>query len=113
MHQNRPMPSEKINYFFTQVKDTHVENGQEFITLFARLTVENPVDVTSVWVEIDEVKFEQAPEKLKRLPNGMTTYLIPEGVFQGLMKLSQTRHSDLYHITPMYEARKFKQFGGN
>ncbi|AQQ53479.1 hypothetical protein [Planococcus lenghuensis] len=110
MHKNQPAIEEEINFYFTQVKDTHRENGQQFITLFARLTVENSVDVTSVWVEIDEVKWEQAPEKLKSAPNGMVTYLIPESVFMGLMKLSKTRHAELYSLTPMYKARKFKRF---
>lgn len=110
MYRNQPIIEEKPNYYFTQVKDMHTEDGQQFITLFARLTVENSVDVASVWVEIDEVKWDQAPEKLRQTPNGMATYLIPEEVFKGLMELSKTRHEELYSLTPMYKARKFKHF---
>lgn len=111
MPRKQPISAEKIRYTFTRVKDTHEENGQKFITVFGRLTIQNSVESKSVWVEIEEVKWEQATDKLKSMPDAMYMYYISETIFQELAEISAARHQELYFLTPVYMAREFKRLG--
>ncbi|WP_156889845.1 hypothetical protein [Planococcus lenghuensis] len=52
------------HYYFSHVKDTHAENGQMSITLFARLTIETPERSDCVWVGLEEVVWNQAAREL-------------------------------------------------
>jgi hypothetical protein len=111
MPKKQPLSAEKAQYTFTRVKDTHEENGQKFITLFGRLTIQNSLESKSAWVEIEEVKWEQATDKLKDMPDAMYMYYISENIFKKLTEISEVRHEDLYFLTPVYMAREFKQLG--
>ncbi|AQQ55263.1 hypothetical protein [Planococcus lenghuensis] len=111
MQEKKPYSLEKTNYYFTRVKDLHAENGQAFITLFARLTKEDGQETESVWVELDEVKWEQAAPKLKMMPNGIQTYLISEEIFEELLRLSSSHHKEMYFLTPLAKMNKFRKLG--
>lgn len=112
MQQNQPAVSATSDYYyFTKVKDTHIENGQIYITLFARLTVHNAQGIKSIWAEIDEVKWEHASLQLQKMRRGEYTYRISADVFGEMKWLSGICHEELYHLTPIYEASKFRPFG--
>lgn len=110
--------AQPTRYFFTRSKDTHQEKDALFVTLFMRLTREylkfddgsKYKKIEPVWFDIEEVKQEQAIEKIKVLPNGIYTYVISEEVFQGLVYLSASCPKELYYVTPIYLAKKFSTF---
>ncbi|MGK7379356.1 hypothetical protein ACSFXN_16105 [Planococcus sp. 1R117A] len=108
---NQPLSAENVKYTFTRVKDTHEENGQKFITLFGRLTVQSSVESKSAWVEIEEVKWDQAPPKLKSMPDAMYLYAVSENIFKELMNISGRHHQNLYFLTPIYMSKEFKRLG--
>lgn len=109
MRLNQPVSAENELYYFTRVKDTHEENGQIFITLFARLKKTNSRNTKSLWVEIDEVRWGQASDKLKMMPNGESIYLISEEVFHELKRLTENCYEELYTLTPIYKDSSFKR----
>lgn len=99
------------NFLFTRVKDTHEENGVKFITLFGRLSRNDCTEVKSEWVEIEEVKWEQASIKLKCMPNAMYSYTISKAIFGELLRLSRKCEKELYYLTPIYKSYEFKRLG--
>jgi hypothetical protein len=109
MSKNQPFFLNQETYFFTRVKDTHEEEGKLFITLFARLTVQTASETKSLWVEIDEVAWEQASKKLKAIPNRMHTYSVSADIFRGLLQLSRRCPEELYFLTPLYQTKKCKR----
>lgn len=111
MQHNQLLTNEKARYTFTRVKDTHEENGEKFITLFGRLSVQNQTDSKSAWVEIEEVKWEQATDKVKNMPDAMYMFYISKSIFTELVEIANTNHQDLYCLTPLYTAREFKKLG--
>ncbi|HSI68361.1 MAG TPA: hypothetical protein VK947_13120 [Planococcus sp. (in: firmicutes)] len=118
MAQKQAIPHQSISYFFHRAKDTHIEEGLEFITLFVRLTREISRTVgakiytkeESIWVELEEVPGKVAPEKLKNLPNCMNRYKVPEKVFKGLCDISQQCPQELYFLTPFHEGSTHQNF---
>lgn len=118
MSQQQHSYSEKKRYFFTRAKDTHKENGSSFITMFTRLTKE--ISRTSeqgtekiteqIWVDLEETREKQAARRFRELPNGIHTYLVPERVFQELVRVSGTCPKELFHITPIYTTNRFRKF---
>ncbi|AQQ54743.1 hypothetical protein [Planococcus lenghuensis] len=100
-------------YYFSRVKDVHLENGQAFITLFARLTIETPEESKCVWVDLEEELWDHADRKLQNAPNGIYTYQITEEVFRELERLSGHRRYDLYSLTPLYKAVTFRRLAPN
>ena len=106
-----PYPLKEESYFFTRVKDTYEEDNELYITLFARLVVKTASKVKTIWVEIEEVKWEQASKKLQTMNNRMYTYLIPKNVFHELLRVSNVCHSELYFLTPIYNTKKYVVLG--
>lgn len=105
-----------VNYYFLRSKDVHEEDGKEFITLFARLTREFTFysqdhvysQRQSVWVDIDEVASEDAPAKVKELPNTIQTFTVQEKVFEELVEASKQCPKELYFVTPMHDRNGMK-----
>lgn len=109
---NNLFPSKNASYFFTRAKATHEEDGSVFITLFVRLTRETNVETAeSLWADIKEVRIEEASPKMKRIPDHMHKYEIPESVFKELYSLSFTSPEDLYCMTPIHLIDTFKKHG--
>ncbi|TDL31249.1 hypothetical protein E2R51_12800 [Jeotgalibacillus sp. S-D1] len=110
--------TDSIQYFFTRVKNSYEENGCIFVSFFARLTKEHRHTKNStisfkterVWVDIDECKESHASQKMKALPEGVSTYLITEEVFKELVKLSNDCPQELYQITPICSINRVKKF---
>ncbi|MDN7227535.1 hypothetical protein QWY22_04730 [Planococcus liqunii] len=111
MQHNQLLTTEKVQYTFTRVKDTYEENGQKFITLFGRLTVQNDGQSKSAWVEIEEVKWEQATEKLKNMPDAMYMFNVSKQIFKDLLQIASSHHQELYCLTPVYVAREYNKLG--
>lgn len=109
MRMNQPIPSEKENYYFSRVKDTYKEDGEVFITLFARLKKVNTDESVSVWADIEEVKWVQASGKLKNMPNGERVFSVSKEVFLELRRLSVNSHEELYALTPIYKDSSFRR----
>lgn len=99
----------EVHFYFSRSKGTHQEGGECFITLFARLSVEIPFsgelenasENKTVWVDIEEVKEERAPSKMKRMPDSINRYEISEELFWELYKISQKCPEELFYITPL------------
>ncbi|AQQ53411.1 hypothetical protein [Planococcus lenghuensis] len=108
MSQANPLVTGKRSYYFTRAKDTHIEEGQVFITLFARLTCVEAESTTSRWVEIEEVKWIHAHASLKAMPNGIHTFKVTCGTFQELTELANFCCNEMYYLNPAYEAAKFR-----
>src|SRR5690606_21105961 len=97
MAQRKPPVQESIAYFFFKSKDVNVENGLSSITLFARLTCEvtciigrkKQAQIETVWVQANDVRMEQATEKVKAAPNCIEKYEVSETIFQHLVQLSR------------------------
>ena len=100
-----PAHQKDIHFYFSRSKGSHIEAGEEYITLFARLSVEIPKGSASecktVWVDIEEVKGEQAGPKVKRMPDSIYRYEISEELFWELYKISQRCPEELYYLTPL------------
>ncbi|MGI2328956.1 hypothetical protein [Planococcus sp. YIM B11945] len=109
MQRNQPLFFDNASYYFTRIKDTHEEDGQRRITFFGRLTIENDWDSKSIWVEIEQVKWEQATEKMKALPDSVQIYSVSAAVFQELERLSGICHQELYFITPIYKTNRSRK----
>lgn len=109
MRVNQLISSEKESYYFSRVKDTYKEDGEIFITLFARLKKVDNDESVSVWADIEEVKWVQASEKLKKMPDGERVFSISKEVFLELKRLSATSHEELYALTPIYKDSSFRQ----
>lgn len=111
------LSSGSIQYFFTRVKNSYEENGCIFVSFFARLTKEYRHTKKStvsfkterIWVDMDECKESHAPQKMKALPEGVSTYMITEEVFNELVKLSNNCPQELYQITPICSVNRFKK----
>lgn len=111
MSEKQLLPQGSVAYYFVRSKDVHEEDGEEFITLFARLTREFTLyskgeifsERQSIWVDIDEVKTEHATSKMKALPNAIQTFTVQEEVFKELVEAARNCPKELYFITPMHE----------
>lgn len=118
MAQNQYALQKSVSYFFNRSKDISEENESKVITLFARLTKEIVFEdgcdtykkAETVWVEIEDVKMEEATEKMKDLPNCMQQYRVTESVFHSLCKLSKSCPKELYYVTPLHRESKRKEF---
>ncbi|MGH2317828.1 hypothetical protein ACRC6Q_08660 [Planococcus sp. SE5232] len=118
MGQKVQLTEQAIEYFFLRSKDVHIEEETAFITLFARLTKEVSVkkengeqtEIETVWVDIDEMKLEQAPDKAQALPNGLQRYEITPEVFQNLYHISKWSPKDLFYITPYHRESTSEKF---
>lgn len=111
MNCRQSVSAETLQYSFIRVKDTHEENHVKFITLFARLIIKNAYGTKNIWVEIDEVKWEQASEKLKKMPDAMHSYTVNEPVFKELLRLSNSCYKELYSLTPYHKTSEFRKLG--
>ncbi|TWT07843.1 hypothetical protein FQV26_08540 [Planococcus sp. CPCC 101016] len=118
MEQTDQLPQKSVSYYFLRSKDVHIENGSAFITFFARLTKEitfskegeMQTEIQTMWVEIDEVKQEQASQKDKALPNCMRRYEILPSVFYSLWKLSKDCPRELFYVTPYHRKSTCEKF---
>ena len=107
--QKKTEPPKHIGYYLSRVKDTHTENGQTFITLFARLSIKTPQYTKSIWVDIEEVVWDQASRRLQKLPNGAYNYQLSEPVFRELERVSRDQLEMLYYLTPLYQSVTFRK----
>lgn len=113
MPQKQIIVQEAIHYYFLKSKDFNDEDDSPTITLFCRLSRETTYSdllhtyskTDTFWVDIDELKYEDAPEKLKELPDQIFRYAISEAVFKDLYKISMSNPKELYTITP-YSIKK-------
>ena len=110
MEQKQFTSQKPVVYFFLRSKDVHEENKREAITLFTRLTRETifytagkwQKRVETFWVQINDLAWEQASEKVKNMPNCIQKYEVTEKVFQHLLQLCKTCPEGLFGITPYY-----------
>lgn len=109
MQSDHPLSTEEAKYYFTRVKDTHEEEGRKFITLFARLSVDCNAETKTAWVELEEVNWSGAPEKMKKMPDAMRRFTVSKPVFEELVLLSKKRHQELYFLTPIYCNREVRR----
>ena len=107
--QKQTLSPSCARYFFSRLKIFHKDNGQTFITLYARLTIVVPDRSECVWEALEEVAWNQAHWKLQTTPNGIYTYQVPEAVFQELKRLSGYQQNELYSLTPLYQKARFSQ----
>ncbi|MBT2583870.1 hypothetical protein [Planococcus sp. ISL-109] len=118
MKKMEQLPQQSVGYYFFRSKDVHVENGSAFITFFVRLTRETSfrkegkvqTQVQSVWVDIDEVMFGHASEKVRALPDCMQRYELTQSVFYNLYELSNSCPEELFCITPYHRKSTRKKF---
>lgn len=118
MAQNQYALQKSVHYFFNRSKDINEENESKVITLFARLTKEivyadgwdTYKKTETVWVEIEDVKMEEATEKMKDMPNCMQQYKVTENVFRSLYKMSKSCPEELYYVTPLHRESKREKF---
>lgn len=111
MSEKQLLPQGSVAYYFVRSKDVHEEDGAEYITLFARLAREITLcsngqvytQRQSIWVDIDEIKYEHATQKMKELPNSIQTFTLQENVFKDLVEASETCPKELYFVTPLHE----------
>ena len=107
------IPSTRQNqYFLTRVKDTHEEGGMRFITLFARLTLNDTrsSQPKSLWVYIDEVKEDGAPSTIRALPNGVHQYVVSQKMAREILEISADNPQRLWLITPFHSTSQFREF---
>ncbi|MCJ1910130.1 hypothetical protein [Planococcus ruber] len=110
MSQKQIIVQEAVHYYFLKSKDFNNEGDSPTITLFCRLSRETTYTnilhtyskTDTFWVDIDEVKYDEAPEKVKELPDQISRYVISEAVFKELYKISLSRPKELYYITPYF-----------
>lgn len=118
MPKTQTHPRNSVTYFFLKSKDVHMEDGFASVTLFARLGREissvkggkKRTCVETAWVEIEDLRMEHVPEKMKNLPNCMQKYELSPPVYQHLLHLSEKCPSELYGITPYYLKANRKMF---
>lgn len=111
MMQKESVSPLHVHYYLSRVKNTHIENGQTFVTLCVRLTIKTPRYTEYVWMENKEMVWIQAGKRLQLTPNGMYTYQIPGNVFRELERLSRNQQKSLYTLTPLYQTATFKRLG--
>lgn len=110
MAQEQLISQKSVTYFFLKSKDVHMENGLASITVFARLARETAsfsgrkkqTHLETFWVQIEDIRMEHVPEKVKSLPNCLQQYEVSEKVFHHLLQLSKICPNDLYTVTPYY-----------
>lgn len=111
MEQVLQLPHKRVSYFFLKSKDVHVEEGNTYITCFARLTREVSIEkdgeentqIQTFWVDINELQFNQASKKLRELPNCMHRYEITKEVFYNMYQLSKRCPEELYQVIPYHK----------
>lgn len=104
------MSQKSVAYYFVRSKNVHEEDGEQFITLFARLCREQTYikggkklsERESVWVNIDEVKMSHAMQKVIEMPDRIHNYVIAENVFKELVRTAHTCPKELYFIAPIH-----------
>ena len=114
----KQVPQKSVSYFFLRSKDVHIENGSAFITFFIRLTRETSFKteeeeetlVQTVWVDIDEVMLDHAPDKVRAIPNCIQRYELTPNVFYSLYLLSRNCPKELFYITPYHRKSTRKNF---
>ncbi|QHJ70078.1 hypothetical protein [Planococcus halotolerans] len=109
--QKQTEPPKPTGYYLSRVKDTHTEAGKTYITLFARLSIKTPQHTKSVWVEIEEVAWDQASRHLQKLPNAAYDYQLSEAVFREMERVSKDQLETLYYFTPLYQSVIFRKLG--
>lgn len=113
MPQKQLLPQQSAAYYFVRSKNVHEEDGETFITLFARLCREQTYvsggkkksERESVWVDIDEVKAAHATKKVLDLPNRIQNFVVSENVFIELVKTAKTCPKELYFVAPIHIAK--------
>lgn len=113
LSQKQLLPQHSVAYYFVRSKNVHEEEGEIFVTLFARLCREQTIvsggkkvsERESVWVDIDEVKAIHASEKMLELPNRIQNFVVAENVFKELVRTAQTCPKELYFVAPMHIAK--------
>lgn len=113
MSQNQTLPQKSVVYYFVRSKNVHEEDGERFITLFARLCREQTYVVggkklserESVWVDIDEVKASHAVPKIVEMPDRINNYVVAEDVFLELVHTAKTCPKELYFVAPIYMSK--------
>ncbi|WP_394120781.1 hypothetical protein [Planococcus donghaensis] len=109
MSKNPSADHKEVRFYFSRSKGSHVEAGECFVTLLARLSIEvfyagKPGDkgeYKTVWVDIEELKVDQAASKIKKMPDSINRYEISEELFWDLFKVSQRCPEELYCLTPL------------
>lgn len=98
-----------ITYHFVKSKDVYSEEGIIYITVFVRLSKEYqfPVHgrwhthIETVWVELEDMREDHAPEDIKCLPNCVQQFQVSENIFDSLYVLAETSAKELFNITPI------------
>ncbi len=107
----------EINYYFLRSKDVHIENQKMYITLFARLTREITTHdagtcntcIHTLWVDIDELPYAQAPLKVQRMPNCVRRFTLTEEVFENILQVTTEFSKDLFYITPYHKKSTYQK----
>lgn len=94
----------ETSYYFLRSKDVHIENQKMYITLFARLTREITTrdagicntHIHTLWVDIDEFPYAQAPLKVQKMPNCVRRFTLTEEVFGNLLQATTEFPKDLF-----------------
>ena len=118
MPQNQSIPNTSVAYFYNRSKGISTENDATILTLFGRLTREVTYDdglniyskVETVWVDIEDIKLEEATENMKNLPNGMQEYTVTEKIFLTLLHLSKKSPRELFCLTPLHREAVREKF---
>ncbi len=118
MEQPENMLQTVVNYFFLRSKDVHFENGCAFITFFARLSREvsfmtdgvEETQIQTLWVEIEELRQDQATKKEKRMPNCVWRYELSKDVFDSLNQIANNNPKDMYYVTPYHRKSSCQKF---
>lgn len=111
--QNQSLIPKNARYFFSRLKDSYIENGQTFITLYACLMIAVPERKECIWESLEKVALNQVNRKLQNAPNGIYTYQVPEEVFRELKRLSKHQQNELYSLTPLYQLTRISRLVPN
>lgn len=109
MSKNPSADQKEVRFYFSRSKGSHEEAGEFFVTLLARLSVEvfyagdtgDKGEHKTIWVDIEEMKVDQAASKIKKMPDSINRYEISEELFWDLFKVSQRCPEELYCLTPL------------
>lgn len=109
--KNLDFLKQSIKYHFVRSKDVYMENGTIYITVFARLSKEYNLftdgrwhtHIETIWVDLEDIRKEHAPNRIKQLSNHLQQYQVSESVFRNLHFLAETDAEKLFLTTPMYE----------
>lgn len=118
MEQDLCMPDQRANYYFLKSKDVHVEEGNMYITCFARLTREVLIEkdgkektrIQTFWVDINEQRFDQATKKVQAMPNCMHRYEIAKEVFYNMYQLSKSCPEEIFQVIPYHKKSTCEKF---